>query len=120
MLSNPISWQERSAKPQRFRVLHIRGSARRERSKVLAYAWVREDYGRSVVWHTPDLGKCTCMPALYPPRKNSAARLPADQSEPAGRSWVLATTLNSHVRSEERRVGKECVRRCRCRGSLYP
>src|SRR3546814_17622612 len=97
MLSNPISWQERSAKPQRFRVLHIRGSARRERSKVLAYAWVREDYGRSVVWHTQDLGKCTCMPALYPPRKTSAARLPADQSETAGSSWVLVTPLKSHL-----------------------
>src|SRR3546814_14999138 len=96
-------WQGRSARPHRFRVLHIRGSARCERSKVLAYACVREDYGRSVVWHTPYLDKCTCMPALYPPRKNSAARLPADQSEPAGRSWVLATPLNSHVIRLERR-----------------
>src|SRR3546814_13271855 len=33
---------------------------------------------------------------------------------------VPLTTFSEHLRSEERRVGKECVRTCRSRWSPYP
>src|SRR3546814_18641363 len=38
----------------------------------------------------------------------------------AGVSARIMTDLSQHIRSEERRVGKECVSTCRSRWSPYP
>src|SRR3546814_1782476 len=43
--------------------------------------------------------------------------LPATQASPVPRSVYVA--LKWHIRSEERRVGKECVSTCRSRWSPY-
>src|SRR3546814_17108162 len=46
--------------------------------------------------------------------------LEADAAAPARTLGVFADEFDTGERSEERRVGKECVRTCRSRWSPYP
>ena len=62
--------------------------------------------------------------SVYPPEGNVHASVPEGMSEQQTRMFILSKYmwLKSKIeeaRSEERRVGKECLRLCRSRWSPY-
>src|SRR3546814_20619040 len=59
--------------------------------------------------------RCCCLTVVLPPGGQSGN--PIGLRQPGSASVLQG--LGGHARSEERRVGKECVSTCRYRGSAY-
>src|SRR3546814_20607646 len=76
----------------------------------------RERFVRFLHFEKPFRGRQLCHRADSPKRA-------ADASGESGKSWARpywwSRTMNSTFRSEERRVGKECVSTCRSRWPPY-
>src|SRR3546814_15686374 len=65
-------------------------------------------------------GECfRCLDQRFSREGVSRSCLPAIESE-IGRAKSRTRTPLHAIRSEERRVGKECVSKCKSRRSLYP
>src|SRR3546814_13223204 len=60
------------------------------------------------------------LPNTLPADRSLYAQPTATQGAGRYRWYVLAVLTIAQGRSEERRVGKECVSTCRSRGSPYP
>src|SRR3546814_11088698 len=87
-------------------------------SSDLAIGWRVYDYaGHRVVYHGGAVQGYRGVIALLPQRDLGVAILwNGESSQPSG---LLPTILDRAIRSEERRVGKECVSTCRSRWSPY-
>src|SRR3546814_12120501 len=70
-------------------------------------------------WQTPSFKECQDDMAKYAPRAGVPMSVPWKAMSDAQRHWVLHGDPDWKGRSEERRVGKECVSTCRSRWSPY-
>src|SRR3546814_18333574 len=77
------------------------------------------DFGGTWYWNRYPGVRCDIEAAIYMPLLEEVGTVPTERYATGAEIFKHAKAIGRHFRSEERRVGKECVSTCRYRWSPY-